>query len=524
MRAAGTEKLGRFLFSLKTLMTDRIQRRDFLKSSLWAGAGIAALPLTSLTSARALSATHGRDARATSPIKRRTAAKRIVIIGAGLAGMAAAHELIQAGHDVTVLEARLRAGGRVQTLREPFSDGMYAEAGAMYVPDSHDWTLKYAKLLDVALDPVPHSDLSTLLHLRGQQLELRPGAKVTWPFNLTADERALDRRGLWEKYVVPVLREFENDRVPDWPPPSLRKYDQISFAEFLRRRGASPDAVAIMNLGLASGLGNGAEAVSALDLLREAAHREQTKQLWTIKGGSDQLPLAFARLLVDKIHYGAAVISITQNSDGVKVVYLRAGTPQTLKADRLICAVPFSVLKNIQVMPAFSPTKQQAIRELLYTSVARVYVQTKKRFWLDQGWSGSAATDLPIMSMYPRTPNLPGPRGILESYTTGPSARRITALPERERVPFVLRYMNVVQPKMAENFEGGASKCWDEDVWSRGAYAWFKPGQMTALLPHIARAEGRVHFAGEHASAWPGWMQGALESGNRAAREVNDAG
>ena len=76
----------------------------------------------------------------------------------------------------------------------------------------------------------------------------------------------------------------------------------------------------------------------------------------------------------------------------------------------------------------------------------------------------------------------------------------------------------------AENFEGGGSKCWDEDVWARGGYAWFRPGQMTSLLPHIAAAEGRVHFAGEHASAWPGWMQGALESGNRAAREVNDAG
>jgi monoamine oxidase len=504
-------------------MTDRIQRRDFLKYSLWAGAGVSTLALPAFANVSAPPAAHGRDARATSPL-RRSEAKRIIVIGAGLAGMSAAYELVQAGHNVTILEARLRAGGRVQTLREPFSDGMYAEAGAMYVADNHDWTLKYVKLFDVQLDPVPHLDLSTLLRMRGRQVELKPNAKVAWPFNLKADERGLDRRGLWQRYVVPALKELENDLAPDWSPASLKKYDQISFAEFLRRRGASPDAVAIMNLGLASGLGDGAETVSALDLLREAAHRERTTQLFTIKGGSDRLPQAFAKRLEDKIQYGAPVISIAHNSDRVSVIYSRAGRQKTITADRLICAVPFSVLRNIPVTPAFSPAKDQAIKQLLYTSVARVFVQTKERFWLDQGWSGQAATDLPIMSIYQRTPNLPGRRGILESYTAGPPARRVTAMRERERVKFALQYMSVVNPAMAENFEGGASKCWDEDIWTRGAYAWFKPGQMTSLLPHIAAAEGRVHFAGEHASAWPGWMQGALESGNRAAREVNDAG
>ena len=88
---------------------------------------------------------------------------------------------------------------------------------------------------------------------------------------------------------------------------------------------------------------------------------------------------------------------------------------------------------------------------------------------------------------------------------------------------FALEQMEKVYPAIRENFEVGASKCWDEDEWARGDYAWFKPGQMTSLIPHIARPEGRIHFAGEHASAWPGWMQGALESGNRAAREINEA-
>ena len=272
-----------------------MDRRDFLKYSVWAGAGAATLALPALSAA----------------LEQNTSPKRIIVIGAGLAGMAAAFELVQAGHQVTILEARMRAGGRVQTLREPFSYGMYAEAGAMYVPDSHDWTMKYVKQFDVPLDPVPHATLSTMLRLRGARSSSSRTRRF-WPFNLKPDERELDRRGLWQKYVVPTLAELENDLAPDWPPASLKHYDQISFAEFLRRRGASPDAVAIMNLGLASGLGDGAEAVAALDLLREALHREQTKEVSTIKGGSDALPLAYANRLSDKIKYGAPVHSIAR--------------------------------------------------------------------------------------------------------------------------------------------------------------------------------------------------------------------
>ena len=258
-------------------------------------------------------------------------------------------------------------------------------------------------------------------------------------------------------------------------------------------------------------------------LLCDIAHRRYTKQSYAIRGGSDHLPKAFAARLKDKIHYGAAVVKIEHDARGVRVVYSQAGAHRTLAAAHLVCAVPFSVLRHVDLSPRFSADKQRAIEQLPYTSVARVYLQTRSRFWLDEGLTGQASTDLPIMSVYDRTENQPGTRGILESYMAGPQARRVTAMREGERLSFTLGQMERVHPAVREHFEGGASKCWDEDEWARGDYAWFRPGQVAELLPHIARPEGRVHFAGEHASAWPGWMQGALESGNRAAREINDA-
>jgi monoamine oxidase len=91
---------------------------------------------------------------------------------------------------------------------------------------------------------------------------------------------------------------------------------------------------------------------------------------------------------------------------------------------------------------------------------------------------------------------------------------------DSERLAAALEGMAMVYPRIRDQFEGGASKCWDSDEWSRGAYTWFKPGQMTSWLPHIARAEGRIHFAGEHTSTNPGWMEGALESAERVVSEI----
>ncbi len=447
----------------------------------------------------------------------------MIVVGAGLAGLSAAYELSQAGHDVTILEARTRPGGRVFTMREPFADGLYAEAGAMQVFDSHPWTMKYIKLFGLELDPIKPSGLSSIVYMEGKRIQLTPGKSVDWPIALSADERKLGQRGLWEKYVVPVLPEVKAAEALDAVAGSLKKYDQITFSEFLRSRGASPAAVALFKLGLPAGLGDGADAVSALDLLREAVHREDRKQSYTIRGGTDQLPKAFAARLSEKVIYGVPVVALEQNGKVVKVVCSQSGQHRTFTADHLVCAVPFSVLKRIEVSPGFSREKQLAIEQLEYTSVARIYLQTRKRFWLDEGLSGSASTDLSVMNVTERSINQPGPRGILESYMAGKQARRVTAMRNSERIGTTLEGMKTVYPELPEYFEGAAAKCWDEDEWARGAYVWFRPGQMSSLLPHIARAEGRIHFAGEHASTSPGWMQGALESGNRVAREIIEA-
>ena len=259
-------------------------------------------------------------------------------------------------------------------------------------------------------------------------------------------------------------------------------------------------------------------------MLRNQALNQKLTRYYKIRGGNDLLPKAFAARLADRVHYAAPVVRIEQTAQGVKAVFLRAGSYYTLTGDHVICAVPFSVQKNIEVSPAFSVGKQHAIEQLPYLSASKICLQSKNRFWLSKGQSGFATTDLPVREVYDMTYKQPGTRGILQAFPISLHSRRVTGMAEQERIKFALEQVELIYPGIREHFEGGVTKCWDEDEWARGASAYYKPGQFSSLLPHVARAEGRIHFAGEHTSVWiDGWMQGALESGNRVAREVNGA-
>jgi len=476
-----------------------LSRRAFLKGGLFATAALAATPLRA-----------SFEPPAAGP------RRRVLVVGAGLAGLAAAYELTQAGHEVTVLEARGRAGGRVRTLREPFADGLYVEAGAATVPDTHDLTIHYARLCDLPLDPIPHSPGAILYQVRGRRIV--ESAETPLPFDLTPEEKTLGRRGIRERYLQPLLLQVGDTAAPGWPGPELAELDRVSFAELLRSRGASPGAVSLLRMGFPDLLGDGADAVSALDLLREAAQRAATKQSFAVRGGTDRLPLALAARLTDRIQYGSPVVRIEQDAAAVRAVVKTGDTHRTLSADHLICTVPFPVLRSIEIVPPLPAEKRRAISELQLTSVARFFLQTRSRFWEPQGLSGLVLTDRP-WSVFPRTPDPASRRGILESYSAGVEARRIAKSRESPLL-LAVREAAAVLPELPDQFEGGAAKLWDEDEWARGAYTWFKPGQMRSLLPLIGRSEGRLLFAGEHASDHPGWMQGALASGVRAAREV----
>jgi monoamine oxidase len=499
--------------------------------------------------------------------------RRIVVLGAGMAGLTAADLLLRAGHAVTVLEARDRPGGRVLTLRDGFAEGLHAEAGAAFIPGFHALVAGYATELGLELQALVPPQGTYVDYMRGTRVENAYTAGSAWPVRLNAWEQTHSPLEWTQHYLEAALHDVlgTDPRASGWPPPAAAQYDDLTLEELLAKAGASEGAIAVMRLGYLDLWGEGIGEYSALLYLRDdalthapppepgAPHRRMVahpasrrhrpgahpaaspapsaaaidpQMVYNIAGGNDRLPFALAARCGDSIRYNAPVRSLRVGDDGVSVEYDDATGRARIDADRVICTLPFSVLRELAIEPAFSPAKTATINELPYTSVTRVYLEFNTRFWQEANLASTASTDLPGSAddgvyhagfwIEEPTMNQTGTGGILDCYMVGEWARRLAAMPENERALFTLEQVEAVFPGAKSNFSGRAvSKCWDQDPWTRGDYCWFRPGQMQRLLPHLATREGPIHFAGDHTSALPGWIQGAMESGVRAAREVH---
>jgi monoamine oxidase len=451
--------------------------------------------------------------------------KRVIVAGAGLAGLVAAYELSELGHDVTVLEAASIPGGRVHTLRANFADDLHADAGAMFLPADHPLPLAYARKFNLPLETVNPGENSHLVYVAGERIEVSKGSPVTWPdaLDLKPDEKGLLPAQLAQKYVGQLLGSIGDPKSSGWPPPGMENLDRESFGDLLRSHGASQGAVTLLGLNFFNLMGDGVESYSGLFELRDAALEQGGAASSLIVGGNDLLPRAFASVLKGRIRYGSEVRSISQDDDGVEVIARTAAGEHPYEGDYLVCALPFTTLRRIEVDPPFSYAKRRAIEQLPCTSVIRIFLQMREKFWLKDQLSGAAFTDLPIMSVYPMY-NQPGPRGILSCYAAGENARMLEAMSEDDRIEFTLDQMEKLYPKIRKYFETGTTWCWTSDPRECGGYMYCRPGQLYRFRGIVPVPEGRVHFAGDHTSPWPGWMQGALDSGRRCANEIEQAG
>lgn len=496
-------------------------RRQFLRRAGYAVAGAAAgsvLPLTG----NAMSLAQGQKLR-------------VIVVGAGLAGLCCAYELEQLGHEVVVLEAETsHVGGRVRTAR--LENGQYGELGAMRIPTVHNLTRHYIKLFELPLRKFVQSNPEGFYYLRGQRVRVKDEIQLNQFFALSPQEAGLSIFDNWQRAVLKILEsltpeEKDDLRNPVFKTAKIRALDQLSLEAVFKQAGMSPEAIEL----LSSAWGFETSLQTAFTTIL----REEHEAIWSLDfdevvGGLDLLPRAFAARLRSKPRMGCVVTKIEQNSftRRAAAIFREQGEEKRVEGDFLICTLPLGVMSRIQFAPDISGPKLRAMRQITYDSSTKVLLTARQRFWeSEEGiFGGGSYTDLPTGITYYPADNAQAqdaavsarPATFLASYSWGQQARRLAAIPHAERVQVTVEHLAKVHPQLLQSgmLLQSASMAWDNHPYSSGAFAWLSPGQHETLYQHLISPEGRLFFAGEHASLTPTWQQGALESAQRVLKQL----
>jgi monoamine oxidase len=451
---------------------------------------------------------------------------RVIVLGAGLAGLSSAYKMAKAGWEVTVLEARDRIGGRIFTLRAPFSDGLHVETGGEIIGNGYARFLAYAREFGIAVEEQKgggetggsvaqaQRGITTTAVLKGRVY--LPGAMLDpHPYGLQNGEKD----ALPPSLLARLRREMylEAAKMPN----GFAEFDKLSLAEALRRKGMSGEAIRLMNISLNY---NNIETVSAGGFLWEAARAAGvgTKAV-KLPGGNDELPLALAKAaaaLGVKFITGAEVKKIAQINGTARVTGFNKRGMTAFEADKIICAIPFSVLRDFVFEPALPETKLRAVKELAYTQITKIYLEAERKGWDDAGYGTSVWTDTAAERIFAGAPSIQSVNRIYTMWMEGAGAMAADKISDKKRITWGRKIFGATLPVMAGKARRAATVSWGNDRFARGAYSHFTVGQLSALQPHLKAPVGPVHFAGEHTAEEAPGMEGALESAERAVAEI----
>ncbi|AZB72733.1 flavin monoamine oxidase family protein [Synechococcus elongatus] len=476
----------------------RFSRRRFLQSSLGAAA----------TTGLAGSLAAGGQAQTRStPVRKRS----VLVLGAGMAGLTAALSLLRRGHQVTVIEYQDRIGGRL--LSVPLKGGQFSEAGGGHLRANMPYVLSYIR----------HFKLPLLTLNDGLPRYLFDGKTADaanlsrWPWGLTPQERRVGVASLLNTYLI--LNGLDTDTVLDanWPDAqAIQQLDNLTLAQLIRQVGGSDAFIQLLD---AHG-GTFTSSSPALGVIPDLAYHFGDQNLFRIQGGNDRLPKAMATAIgSERFVLGAPVVAIEQQANRVTVT-VKDG--RTFQGDAVISTIPFTVLPEVAVRPGWSAGKRRMFAEMEWEQTVKVIAQTRSPVWLAQnvhGWP-MAGSDRPWERVIDITGNEGGGYGNTFFYLNGRNKDAMLARPKSERAQAIVDQFRADLPDLFDEVVTLADFAWGEQPWIRGSFGG-PPLGGAWMIGEWTTPEGLIHFAGDFTTMKSGWVEGAIESGLRAARQID---
>lgn len=447
--------------------------------------------------------------------------RRVIVVGAGLAGLTTALDLVDAGWDVVVLEARDRVGGRVHTVRsEAFTNGLHAEAGGESIDTDHRALLTMLERFDLETEDRPREKiLDGLTSWRGRRMK-------TSDFAAQHDGKvAAD----YERYYT-ALDDLAPDIDPAHPEryPDAAELDAQTLKSFVDDLDLIPEARFLVDNDNRGEFNAEAEDLSLLFIAQQWAVgtdiADEDVEAMRVHGGNDRLPRAMAAELGDVVVLRSPVTKVVHRRDGVTVT--AGGT--THHGAWLVLACPFEPLRRVAFDPPLPTAVADAIAGLDLGDAAKVTIQYQERFWADdptKATSGFTVTDQPFGIAWSPTDSYGDPNGpgLLTAFITGAGARQAAAQDERTRIESVEAQFADVYPQAAGQATTHRSTiAWANERYTGGGYAIYRPGQMADFWPVIRSGTGRIRFAGEHTETLAGYMESAIRSGHRIAKHLGE--
>lgn len=507
MRTPFLRKLVGTIRTAGEIQPREFSRRDFLRTAALAGAG-ALSGCATFSPRESWSASNGA----------------VAIIGGGVAGLTAAYRLQQRGIEVHLYEAQQRLGGRMWTQRGFNDDGMFCEIGGELVDSNHTALMDLCGELGIGIQrfKAPRRHASEVYFIDGK---LYTDAELIAAFAPIAKRIACDSDGLYDKQGDYTAK--------------ARAFDRIKLSDYLRTAGRETNTaewvVRTLDLAYVTEYGLATEVQSTMNFLDMISPDTSeglklygdSDEALRIRGGSGTLPETLAKRLDGKIHLhqGHRLTAIADDGKRIALSFDAGRERRTAEFSKVILALPFTVLREVSGVKrlALSEAKHRAIAELGYGANAKVMLGFHDRFWekLSPARSGVSFSEPGIFESWETSRDQTGHRGILTCYIGGKAAQHFS---NRGAVAAYLDRLETIFPGAKSAHDGRhAQMDWTHFAFAKGSFSSPLVGQYCGMIADAATPElgGRLHFAGEHTcEEFPGYMNGGVVSGERAAREV----